>query len=568
MSITPHQRFHSKATPTANGGGTVQATLQMKRFGSCCLRASRDRRRSATGEFVAMKNRLLSSSARACTGNTPSSDTLGSSPPQPSTSRAYTSHLSPPIMRARARNFATASPTPTSVSLRRLSAPFLLLCHPDKISASSSDLRDTNLRATQTLNGLIDTVEALYDRCVSGQTGAARAAGRIELQPRYEVEFLVPCSSDNITGGKKKKKRGGGTDGQTSYTRRSIIITYPASLRDDVQIVDRSGQYSLAAASALRRRTATEIVRLLKVAGASVPEDVLGGLLDDGSGDIGNEADGSTPYGHEDYLVDELDLRGMGVDMFLKRGRFSSDGSGAAAKAATRPRTLYEKSRQEFVKSVDWAALRRRSEEALRDAEADVVTSRIMKRDEHRKEQMVSNILARVTVDPNPACVTIDNANGDATQTESIKDKRTDEEKGLDPLQQLIALRRLSLLLTDNYNELQLNDMGKLWDNTHIVLTPSRDSGDDSPTRDEGGNTIVQSSAAYGIPRRRNPLISGKESGFKFTYGSDGGITVYVPVDFTDEELTLQLTSNVWDVYNLCGDGVEDLYPEWFKNYG
>ena len=408
-------------------------------------------------------------------------------------------------------------------------------------------------------------MEALYDRCGSGQTGAARAAGRIELQPRYEVEFLVPCSSDDVVGG-KKKKRGGGGDGQTSYTRRSIIITYPASLRDDVQIVDGSGRYSLAAASALRRRTATEIVRLLKVAGASVPEDVLGGLLDGGSGDIGNNADGSTPYGHEDYLVDELDLRGMGVDTFLKRGRFR-DASDAAAKGVARPRTQYEKSRQEFVKSVDWAALRRRSEEALRDAEADVATSRIMKRDERRKEQMVSNILARVTLDPNPASGTIDNANGDAAQTESIKDKRTDEEKGLDPLQQLIALRRLSLLLTDNYNELQLNDMGKLWDNTHIVLTPSRDSGDDSPTRDEDENTIVQSSAAYGIPRRRNPLISGKESGFKFTYGSDGGITVYVPVDFTDEELTLQLTSNVWDD-NLCGDGVEDLYPEWFKNYG
>ena len=268
------------------------------------------------------------------------------------------------------------------------------------------------------------------------------------------------------------------------------------------------------------------------------------------------------------YLVDELDLRGMGVDTFLKRGRFS-DGSGAAAKGATRPRTQYEKSRQEFVKSVDWAELRRRSEEALRDAEADVATSRIMKRDERRKEQMISNVLARVTVDANPVRESNSkNLDDTSSETSVVKDKRTDEEKGLDPINQLIALRRLSLLLADNYDELQMDDMSKLWDNTHIVLTPSRDFDDGTPARDEAGNTIVQSSAAYGIPRRRNPLIASKESGFKFTYGSDGGITVYVPVDFTDEELTLQLTSNVWDVYNLCGDGVEDLYPNWFKQYG
>jgi len=438
------------------------------------------------------------------------------------------------------------------------------LCHPDKISSSSPDLRETNLRATQTLNGLIDTVEALYDRCGSHGV-AAQAVGRIELQGQYEVEFLVPCSSDDGLGG-KKKKRGAGGDGQASYTRRSIVITYPASLRDGVQIVDASGRYSLEAGRALRRRTAKEIVRLLKVAGASVPEDMLRGLWNDDGADFGtNRADGSTAYGHEDYLVDELDLGGLGVDTFLKRGRFSgaSDVTGSR-----RPRTQYEKSRRAFVKSVDWAALRRRSEEALRDAEADMATSRIMKRDDRRKEQMVSNILARVTVDANPIRGSSENSDGDSSETKTIEDKRTDEEKGLDLIGQLIALRRISLLLADNYDELQMDDMSKLWDNAHIVLTPSRDSGDGSPVRDEAGNTIVQSSAAYGIPRRRNPLRASKESGFKFTYGSDGGITVYVPVDFTDEELTLQLTSNVWDVYNLWGDGVDDLYPEWYKRYG
>ena len=552
----------------------------MKRFGRSI--SSHTPRRA--GAIAA--NRLLSPHvARACTG---ASCALGRQPrASHGTIATGPEHLHPQHRQfpqklpnnatGQARTFSTTYPKPSSstssassASLRRLSAPFLLLCHPDKISSSSPDLRETNLRATQTLNGLIDTVEALYDRCGSGQSVSTQPAGRIELQGRYEVEFLVPCSSDaNLDAGGKKKRRRSGGDGQTSYTRRSIVIAYPASLRDDVQIVDGSGRYSLAAAAALRRRTAKEIVRLLKVAGASVPEDVLAGLLNDAvavPGNIDGEH-GAASYGHEDYLVDEMDLGGLGVDTFLRRGRFRG-ASDASASGSRRPRTQYEKSREEFVKSVDWAELRRRTEDALQDAEADMATSRIMKRDERRKEQMISNVLSRVTVDVNPVRESNEHSDNNSSETNSITDKRTDEEKGLDPINQLIALRRLSLLLADNYDDLQMNEMGKLWDNTHIVLTPARDSDDGSPARDEAGNTIVQSSAAYGISRRRNPLIASKESGFKFTYGSDGGITVYVPVDFTDEELTLQLTSNVWDVYNLCGDGVEDLYPNWFKQYG
>ena len=552
----------------------------MKRFGRSI--GSRNSRRA--GDIAS--NRLLSSVAdrafsdASCAlgqprashhGNTSGTTAIG--PQHLHQQHRQSLQMLPNIATGQARTFSSTflkpfSPPPSSssVSLRRLSAPFLLLCHPDKISSSSPDLRETNLRATQTLNGLIDTVEALYDRCGGGQSVSTQPAGRIELQGRYEVEFLVPCSSDDdLVGGSSKKKKRGGGDRQTSYTRRSIIITYPASLRDDVHIVDGSGRYSLAAAAALRRRTAKEIVRLLKVAGASVPEDVLSGLLNDAGAGVIDGEHGAASYGHEDYLVDEMDLGGLGVDTFLRKGRFrgASDASGSR-----RPRTQYEKSREAFVKSVDWAELRRRTEDALQDAEADMATSRIMKRDERRKEQMISNVLSRVTVDANPVRESNENPDDNSSKANSIKDKRTDEEKGLDPINQLIALRRLSLLLADNYDELQMDDMGKLWDNTHIVLTPSRDSNDGSPARDEAGNTIVQSSAAYGISRRRNPLIASKESGFKFTYGSDGGITVYVPVDFTDEELTLQLTSNVWDVYNLCGDGVEDLYPNWFKQHG
>ena len=468
--------------------------------------------------------------------------------------------------RALSSNSAADNDEGKVLTLRRLSAPFLLVCHPDKIPSSSPSLREVNLRATQTLNGLIDTVEELCNRAsVGGATGSPRA-GRVELDARYEVEFLVPSSeaadgesSVGIASATRRKSKRRGDDGRT-YTRRSIIIRFPRSLRDGVQTVDSSGRYSVSAAILLRQRTGQEIIRLLKVAGAAIPDGAGDMFQRDYKEDINSGSMGrDRGYGNDDALMEEMDLDGSTVESYLGRSRFGGGGMGATR----RPMNPYEKSRRKFMDSIDWAQHRRRTEEALRDAEADLATQRMLGGSQERRERLISTILSRVTIDSQERGAEDDN---DGSHTDDgMTESGAAQDNGLDPIHQLIAFRRLSLLLADSYDHLQMETMGKLWDNTSIVLTPSRRENS-FHRKDDSGQTIVESSAAFGIPRRRNPLIEGQESGFKFTYGSDGGITVYIPIDFTDEELILQLSAHVWDFYNISGDGLEDLYPKYMQN--
>jgi hypothetical protein len=90
-----------------------------------------------------------------------------------------------------------------------------------------------------------------------------------------------------------------------------------------------------------------------------------------------------------------------------------------------------------------------------------------------------------------------------------------------------------------------MEDMGRMWDNLVIVLKGARDY-----------NT---SSSAM---RKRTKRA--QETGFQFSYGTNGIVTIHIPIDFGDEELVAELDRNLWDFHKLVSDGVEDLYPKWF----
>ena len=441
---------------------------------------------------------------------------------------------------------AVAAPSsPPPMTLRNLSKPFLLLCHPDKIPASSPDLREVNLRATQTLNGLIDAVEEIYRQSVLDHPPSS--GGKAEIRARYAVEFLVPSDADRGLKGKKRSRKIGLRARDRMYTRREVVVTFPRALREGMDTVDGRGRTPARVAEAVRKRAAEEIVRLLRAAGAVVPL---------GATNLGRSDEGG--YERRDALMEEVGLSEMetgGRYPFADRARFSSS---LFKQRGQRSETPYEKSRRKFMDSVDWKEHRRRMDRAYEDARADLATQGLVRNSEERREQLISDILSRVSIDPQHDV----KANSQRDQHSPV-DHRTDEEMGLDPLHQLIAFRRLSLLLGDNFDELQMETMGRLWENLTIVLTPARD-GQPSPSRDADGNIIVESSSAYGIPRRRNPMVAARDSGFKFTYGGDGDVTAHMPVDFTDDELLSQMNCNVWDYMNICGDGLEDLYPPHF----
>lgn len=178
----------------------------------------------------------------------------------------------------------------------------------------------------------------------------------------------------------------------------------------------------------------------------------------------------------------------------------------------------YEQSRRQFVQNVDWKRIHRMTHEAVADMKADLATEGSVQENAQRRQAVITNILAKVRV-----------------------------EQGVDipMVEQLICFRRLSLILEDNFEELYMEDMGRMWENLIIVLTGPRDY-----------NT---SSSAM---RKRTKRA--QETGYQFSYSASGVVTIHIPIEFGDEELVAQLDRNLWDFYNIVGNGVEELYPKWF----
>lgn len=113
------------------------------------------------------------------------------------------------------------------------------------------------------------------------------------------------------------------------------------------------------------------------------------------------------------------------------------------------------------------------------------------------------------------------------------------------PLERLVAYRRLLRLLDENFDELQLEDSGKYWEELTLIITEARPY-----------NT---SSSAMRKRRQRN-----LEIGYSFTIHHDNSVTVRIPVDFQNDELIQELQRNVGDFYEwtLQDSVIEKIFEE------
>ena len=118
----------------------------------------------------------------------------------------------------------SSSSSLSSKSLKKVIRPFLVACHPDLMHATTTTTdneegitstssnkrqqqqhhlsikaREVNLKAVQTINGLIDNLEDLIGRCVppcysdGDRNNNNKSVGSLpELKARYEIEFILP----------------------------------------------------------------------------------------------------------------------------------------------------------------------------------------------------------------------------------------------------------------------------------------------------------------------------------------------------------------------------------------
>jgi len=419
-------------------------------------------------------------------------------------------------------------------------------------------MKQVNLKAIQSLHEIIDTVNLIYNRAYDPTFISTKNQSRIELQQKYNIEFLVNSTNPDsnnaaaISEGMKKKQKH-----ELVSTRRSVELIFTEKECNLIHSVNgKTGKYSVVAAKQVKYKAMRQIIKLLRVAGLKPPdliqEEVMNyqnrpiSGIDDDSNDGDDEDENNDLNMYERMILEELELDNENDSndriRFGRNFDYSTQNHHRKQQQhQSRPKTKYERSRDRFMKNIDWKEHRRLYDEALEDMKRDIATDGLIKMNLERKQRLVSDVISRVRLH--------DGNDGSDTNATNA----TNNHESMDPLEQLIAIRRMSLLFNDNFEELQMEDMGKIWESLFIVLTPERAKG-----RGEKGAPFS----------RRKRLREGRESGFKFAFHDTNKLTVYVPIDFLDDELIGELKTHLGDFYDLCvGDVLAQFLPANYKDY-
>ena len=530
------------------------------------------------------------------------------------------------------RTFSSISSS-NSKTLKKVVRPFLVACHPDLMHAAeaedksekkkhslSNQAKDVNLKAVQTINGLIDNLEDLIERCTP--TAGDKSAGSLpELKAKYEIEFILPSQSkDDYEGNKPRKKK---HYERESLTLRSITIEFPEKLRSSVRkwaltsFPDRSKfhtdpeyqphpqeEEAFRVAINLRQHATAEFLRLLTISGMEVPKSAIGGMHENSRS--ASQLKDESRWSLSDHFLHEMGINPMETVTDDQSSQQQTSAFFGRMKPNTAPSCSYSKmqqKRQAFMQRVPWDQFRKNYDQAFLDAQADWTTAQLdlfnpkTAEGRERRERLVSEICSNVRIV--------------RAKQEGVLDDDDDEfddiPEGLDVVAQLIAIRRLNLILYDNFDYLQMEKMGRMWENLGVVLLPPRGERRRSQRekdprhanaihpgrklnkwerrlkRREKMKPVSRGQMRHVAETHFNKMSSNEseadrlekekdyfieqESGFKFSYGTrsdqgSGHVTAYVPVDFGDEELVRQLYSHLYDYFdNCCGD-------TGFLNYG
>ncbi|KAL7520022.1 hypothetical protein ACHAWX_004774 [Stephanocyclus meneghinianus] len=383
----------------------------------------------------------------------------------------------------RSRRFFASAPSSKS-SLRKLIRPFLLACHPDAMSSSSrtsQTAKQVNLKAVQILNGLIDTCDDWIDRCHSSSSSSTSPP---ELNERYSVEFLLPGPAprrDELRPKRSLDERRTRRGGASASTMRSVVLEFPKELREYVrrwagrlaaseENDEEVRREASRAGRKFERHVERELVRLLTVAGLEWERAIDEWTIEEeaeGHSFVGNRKKKKNEWTLSDHLLYEL-----GIEPTMEAHPTSSAFYGRNAADAPPTYSHVHRQREAFVRSIRWDKFRDKYEEAWEDAQADYATSRMnlfnvhTKEGRQRRERMVSMICGRVRI----WMGSVQDGAGESDDEERVEDIP----EGLDVVQQLVAIRRLSSVLYDNFDYLKMEKMGRMWENLVIVLTPPR----------------------------------------------------------------------------------------------
>ena len=230
----------------------------------------------------------------------------------------------------------------------------------------------------------------------------------------------------------------------------------------------------------------SEFSRLLAVAGMEVPPDYRAEDVDDSTGRVGRRGSGGKKGDSIRWTLSDHFLHELGIEpnttapntVSEKRTSafFGRSSSALPTDDHPLPPPTYShpdlaRGRRRFMNSIRWDKFALDYDNAFQDARADWTTERLglydtnTVRGRERREEFVSRICAGVRVR---------RVAGGGRDDDDDKSLSDDIPEGLDVVAQLVAMRRLSILLYDNFDQLKMEKMGRMWERLVIVLTPPR----------------------------------------------------------------------------------------------
>jgi hypothetical protein len=410
-----------------------------------------------------------------------------------------------------------------SVSLRKVANPFLMLCHPDKIPAlpQTQEPRTVNLKAVQSLNSFIDTMQSIVDGLKCGSVAGEEAARAVEavtfvleeIQSSNKessrstsddnnqtttfgmIEFMIPTGDgaqrleDSLSSASSPHDQSLVSNSRRHkdkliYTRRAVLLRVPSKLLWDIHeslsTVGDPSRRREKLCSLLKFTTLKQLVRLLKSAGQPVSYSLS-------------------------RLLSGSQFSGMGGSKELM-GDLGFDGGYGSAREYSDGYDEEEEGQPTF--KIDWELEMKRYEIALKNYDHDIATLGVLEQETRLRQDVVAGVVSRV--------------------------RYIGDVSGLD---QLITLRRITLLMQDNFDHLQVSDYLRLWQNLVIILEDdgsgvmSSSGGDDEPNL----NSI----------RRRRFKMKG-QSGFKFALLEDDLLVITVPLSFGDKEFVDEIYRHLY----------------------
>ena len=162
----------------------------------------------------------------------------------------------------------------------------------------------------------------------------------------------------------------------------------------------------------------------------------------------------------------------------------------------------YQQSRARFVSRIDWKKYKQVYNQAIQDMKDDLATHQLLRNNPKLRREHLAHILSRIQVHDPMITIT----------------------------EQAIAFRRLALLLDQHFDDLKLDDWGRLWETVTLILVPGTD--------------------------------------FVFKVDDNDEITFQIPIDLeNDERLVKELENGIIEYSDWLRDGQEDIFVDTKHQY-